>query len=437
MAKERQLTFGEYGHTLNRRQAISADGQWAVYDTRNDDSHIARTEAIEMVHLDSGEIVRLYQAATSSLYGPGVGAVAFHPHEDRVVFIHGLESCTERSPYSAARRFGAIVELASPGKYIHAEARVAHLEDGSRIGSFGLLSGGTHAHSWSDDGWLSFTYNDAWLERTARVDKSIRDLRSVGFMSPGIVNLEGKDGESFGGSMQAFLAASLTNNPRHGSDDIEQALEECWIGKKGYLDARGVHHPKALAFLGAVRNDRGEFVNEIFVSDIGDIPPRLLESSRSQVLKPSELLTPAPHCQQRRLTRTAGRKFPGVQGLRNWLVSSPDGKSLFAPMRDDNSVVQLHRIDTANGNIDQVTRWEQNMEGQIAINSAGTICSNICGQRVCLTHLSTGKTIFLTERNENALSGAVHFVGEHRLAYNRVIQSGSQGFMQVMVCELE
>jgi len=437
MARERQLTFGKYGHMLNRRQAISPDGQWAIYDTRNDDSHIARTDGIEMVHLDSGEILSIYRTQIQSPYGPGVGAAAFHPIENQVVFIHGLDSCSIQKPYSAARRFGALVHVAIPGEYLHAEARTGLNTDGSRLRARGVLSGGTHAHSWNHDGWLSFTYNDAWLERTARTDNRVRDLRTVGFMRPGRTPVEGNDGESFSGSMQSFLAASVCDNARLGSDDIEQAVEECWIGRNGYLDKNGVRKAKALAYQGAVRNDLAELIHEVFVCDISIDGKQNFETNSSTEVTPSQLLEAASGCHQRRLTHTTSRKFPGVQGVRNWLVSSPDGKHLYAPMRDDNGIVQIHRIETLSGHIDQITQWEHSVEGQILLNSAGTVCSCICDQRVCLTHVTTGKSIWLTNRTEHPLIGAVHFVGEHRIAYNRMVGGTTEGYAQVFVCELE
>ena len=107
MLRERQLTFGLYGHFLNHRQAISPDGKWLVFDTRNEDSQIARTNAIEMVHFKSGEIARLYETAQQNVFGPGVGAASFHPYQPIVAFIHGLENCCKDKPNSATRRFGA------------------------------------------------------------------------------------------------------------------------------------------------------------------------------------------------------------------------------------------------------------------------------------------------------------------------------------------
>ncbi len=433
---ERQLTFGNYGHTLNHRQAISPDGRRAVYDTRNDDAHIARTDSIEMVEVDSGKIARLYKTRHQALHGPGVGAVAFHPLERRVVFIHGLETCSQVNPYSAARRFGAIVDIDAPGKFVHAEARSIQRIEDKRVRAYGALSGGTHAHSWNHDGWISFTYNDAWLEHAARTDPAVRDQRTIGFMVPGLqIATNSRDGEDFSGSFGAFLAANLCQLARNGSDDIEQAVEECWIGTNGYVDHLGQRHAYALGCLGAVRNDLGTLVNEIFVCDLlGAMELSDQLALRSEV-DPSELLKPMVGCTQRRLTRTVDRKFPGVQGPRNWLVSSPDGKFIYAPMRDERGIVQVFQVTTASGSAQQITDLEQSLEGQISLDADGTACGFICDQHICVADIATGITTRITNRTDGRLCGAIHFIGEHRLLFNRYVGAEPDNYVQVFVCE--
>jgi len=521
--RERQLTFGNYGHTLNHRQAISPDGLWAVYDTRNEDSQISRTGAIEMVHLGNGEIVRLYQTANQSEFGPGVGAASFHPKKPLVAFIHGLQNCTREKSYSAARRFGAIVDVNFPGKFFHTEARSVLSEGSVWTRPFGALSGGTHAHSWSPDGWLSFTYNDAWLERGSPQDSSMRNQRTVGFMVPGVmmlgnypsshplfrvgdpvsdgadtadgrkvqctvlpngqvpgrqvpgrqvpgtlsaspgtlsasseatlpflvdrqqvpgtylpfsgadppflVDILGEDAECFSGSFGAFLAASICTDARNGSDEIEAAVEECWVGRGN----------NALAFLGAARGKSGEQVNEIFVCDLpianlwNETPARV---GSLAAIEASDLLKPLAGCVQRRLTHTMNRTFPGVQGPRCWLVSSSDGKFLFAPMRDERGVAQLCRIDVRDGQIEQITDLEHPLAGQISVNPNGTHCSFICDQRICLVDVGSGRTQRLTEQSDHPLLGAIHFAGENRFVFNRYVGAERERWLQVFVGEM-
>ena len=439
--RERQITFDNYGHTLNHRQVLSPDGQWVAYDSRNEDSHIAQTDTVEMVHIDSGEIVRLYQTPTQSLFGPGVGAVAFHPHERRVVFLHGLENNSIDCKYSAARRFGALVDVHQPNTYLHAEAR--SLPDEQVVQSMlhtlrvrGALSGGTHAHSWNDSGWLSFTYNDAWLERQSKIDKTVRDIRSVGFMVPGMpIAVAGKLGaqtdEEFSGIFGAFLAATVKPIASWGSDEIEYAVEECWIGKE-----------LSLAFLGGVRDTKGTLVNEVFVCKLPSQPELLVAMGQPDApsLHAEVALRPVANCEQGRWTNTADRRFPGVQGPRNWLVSSPNGEMVYAPMKDDRGVVQVFRIDVRNsdthGAVQQITDLEHSIEGQISLDAAGTTCSFHCRQRIGLTIVSTGETRWFNTATPHRIVGAVHFSKPGRLIYNRRVGSGREGWLQIFVCDI-
>jgi len=436
--RERQITFGNYGHYLNHRQVLSPDGQWVAYDTRNEDPHIAQTDTVEMVHIDSGEMVRLYQTPTQSLFGPGVGAVAFHPHEHRVVFIHGLENNSVDCKYSAARRFGALVEVEKPNTYSHAEARSLPEEQAvqsmGRTGRvLGALSGGTHAHSWNDSGWLSFTYNDAWLERRAKIDTTVRDIRSVGFMVPGVpIAIECKLGpqtsEEFSGTFGAFLAATVKPSARWGSDEIEYAFEECWIGKE-----------PSLAFLGGVRDIKGTLVNEIFVCKLPSQPEllALAGTSNELTLHTEVALRPVANCKQRRLTNTTDRRFPGVQGPRNWLVSSPNGETVYATRKDDRGVVQVFGVNVKNGSIQQITDLEHSVEGQISLDAAGTTCSFHCRQRIGLINVPTGETRLINTSSPYPIEGAVHFADPGRLVYNRRVGNEQEGWLQIFICEID
>lgn len=438
MHRLRQLTFGNYGHMLNRRQSISPDGKWVVYDTRNEDSHIARTHAIEMVKMDTGDIAPLYRTRNPTAYGPGVGAAAFHPSAQKIIFIHGLESCSATNPYSSARRFGAIVDVAAPWEYCHAESRIVLQDAATDMPGYGILSGGTHAHSWSTDGWISFTYNDAYLEGRARIDNKVRDLRTVGFMLQGI-GLAGdtlKTGqENFIGTYAAFLAVEVKANARHGSDDVEQSVEECWIGTDGYTDATGKDHEHAIAFQGAVRDEQGNLHHEIFICDL----PNLVELRKIGGVEPARrregILASVPGCSQRRLTHTLHRKYPGIQGPRNWLVSSPDGEHVYFPMRDDADIVQLHRVATKGGALEQVSSLPHSIEGQISMNAHGTACAFLSDQRVCLVNLETGEHAWLTGTTEQKLFGAVQFVEEDRWVLNAYVGNPPDHFAQIFVCE--
>src|SRR5690606_32471996 len=76
---EIQLTHAAQGHTIHNTQVFSRDGQWVVYDTRNDDTKIGSTGTIEMVNTETGETKLLYQTDNQTDAGPGVGAATFSP----------------------------------------------------------------------------------------------------------------------------------------------------------------------------------------------------------------------------------------------------------------------------------------------------------------------------------------------------------------------
>jgi Tol biopolymer transport system component len=183
------LTNGKHGHTLNATQVFSPDGKWLVFDTRNDDTHISRTESICKLNIATKEIVELYKTKNQSMHGPGVGAAAWNPVNDQIIFIHGLLNCDKEKPYSLTRRFGAITagnheagenaEIGVRQQCYHAEGR--NIQEPLTKGA---LRGGTHAHTWSADGkWISFTYNDYLMECLEKTSSSERkDLRTIGVM---------------------------------------------------------------------------------------------------------------------------------------------------------------------------------------------------------------------------------------------------------------
>ena len=261
---ETQLTNGKYGHTLNSTQVFSPDDQWIVYDTRNDDTHISRTGSIEKVNALTGEVVKVYSTKNQTIYGPGVGAAAFHPTQEKIIFIHGLLNSDEKTPYGFTRRFGAITGVGN--SFVHAEARTVQNPLVA-----GALRGGTHAHTWSGDGeWISFTYNDYLMEVLEKETKGeVKDLRTIGVMAPvQKVKVPNEDAENFSGDYFAIVAATVTERPAPGSDEIDRAFDECWVGKNGYLKRDGSLQKRAIAFQGNVRATDGSVITEVFVADI-------------------------------------------------------------------------------------------------------------------------------------------------------------------------
>lgn len=433
--EEIQVTSGRYGHMINPIQIFSPDDEWIVYDTRNDQTHIGQTCCIEKVNVRSGEVVKLYSAPDQTPYGPGVGAVAWHPHNPRMIFIHGLLNCDVSRPYGFTRRFGALLHDSAPGRIAHAEARKISLPLVE-----GALRGGTHAYSWSSDGeWISFTYNDFLLEQLEKNDPAhYRDLRTIGVMAPvRKVTIEEESAENFSGQYFAVVAATVTPDPQPGSDEIEKAFDECWVGKDGYVNSEGVRQRRAVAFQGTVKSVNDSLVTEVFIADIpdditvsGDQP--LCGTPVSRTTVPRGLI-------QRRLTFTENRKFPGIQGPRCWLRSSPDGASIYFLMKDNQGIVQIFEVPSAGGEPRQVTSLEHSIQAQFNVSPDGKSIALIAGNSIWLTDIISGKTRRLTacRRDEEApVLAVVWNNGGNSLAFNKYVPAAGDWYLQIFRIDL-
>jgi len=430
---EVQLTRDSYGHTLNGHQVFSHDDEWVVFDTRNDQTHIGRTCCIEKVNVRSGEVVRLYTAPGQTEYGPGVGAAAWHPHEEKIIFIHGLFNCDVAQPYDFTRRFGAIWRGDEPSGVTAAEARTVTAPLVA-----GALRGGTHAHSWSGDGeWISFTYNDYIIEQLEKGGGKMRDLRTVGVMAPIPVHVETEDEENFSGIYFSVVAATVADQPAAGSDEIEKAFDECWIGKEGYRKHDGTWQKRALAFQGHVRTSTGELITEVFVADIPDDITRagtapLEGTAQSRPTVPAGLV-------QRRITFTADRKHPGVQGPRFWLRSSADGATVFFLMKDDDGIVQIFNVPVMGGEIKQVTRLPVSVQSQFNISPEGNRIAFIADNSIWITDIASGDSERLTQRRPDHDAPVVSVSWNHAgdmLVYNRYVTSPEGRYLQIFRIDL-
>ena len=434
--KETLLTTGKYGHTLNSAQVFSPDDRWIVYDTRNDDTHIQYTRTIEKVNVESGEADTVYCVENQTKYGPGVGAVAFHPYMDKIIFIHGLLNCNEQQPYGFTRRFGAVVNINS-STFVHAEGRTTQAPLIA-----GTLRGGTHAHTWSGDGdWISFTYNDHLMEGLEKsTNGSIKDLRTIGVMAPlQKVKVSLENAENFSGEYFAVVAATVTEKPTPGSDEIERAFDECWIGTGGYKKLDGTQQKRAIAFQGNVRDANGEVTTEVFVADIPDDitqpnPDKPLEGTPTT--RPN---VPAGSV-QRRITFTTNRKYPGIQGPRFRLRSSPDGYTLYFLMKDDAGVVQIFSVPTTGGEIHQITQLDYSVQAQFNVSPDGNQLSVVADNSIWLVETVSGRLTRITERarDENAPVGGVLWSRSGKiLVFNRYVTSGEERYLQIIRMDLE
>jgi len=432
--RERQITHGPGGRIVTNIGAWSPDGRWIVYDTRSDAAgERFDSSTIEMVNVETGEVRTLYRSAN----GAHCGVATFHPREWKVVFILGPENPTPDWQYSTYHRQGVIVNTDLPGRAANLDAR-----DLTPPFTPGALRGGSHVHVWDPRGeWVSFTYEDHIMAQfpSASSTNDI-NLRNIGVSVPGRpVSVSRDHPRNHDGQYFTVLVTRTTANPEPGSDEIKKAFEEGWVGNDGYLRADGTRQKRALAFQGHVVTTQGETISEIFISDL----PEDLTVAGGGPLAGTETRLPCPpKCvTQRRLTFTAERKFPGVQGPRHWLRCSPDGSQIAFLMKDDNGVVQLWTVSPNGGLPVCVTRNPWPIGSTFTWRPAGRLIAHVMDNSVCLTEISTGRTIRITQRFTDAESprpeACVFSPDGKKVAYVRRIASHGGAFNQIFVTTIE
>lgn len=432
--REVQLTSEAKGHFLHVTQSFSPDDQWLVYDTRNDDTHIGRTCCVEMVNIGTKDIFPLYRTENQTEFGPGVGAVTFSPKENQVLFIHGLQNCSEERPYGFSRRTGVSIKTASPQEPIFMDAR-----DVTEPYTPGALRGGTHAHTWSPDGqWISFTYNDDLMTRLASGhDGNVKDLRMVGVMAPsGPVRVDSEDsGENIDGKMFTAVVTEVIENPEPGSDKIDRAYGDGWIGDRGYTQPDGFVQKRAVAFLGDTRDTNGETVTEVFVVDI---PDDITRSTPGQPIEGTVNTRPMPPlgAVQRRITFTDDRKYPGVQGPRHPIRSLPDGSMLLFMMKDDDATVQIYGVSPNGGEIKQFTHNGSSIDTAFDISPDGKFLAYGIAEQIYITDISNGRTNKIKNGTPSKTHGlrAINWSNSgNMIAYNRVVMEKDTSYFQAFV----
>jgi WD40 repeat protein len=428
---EKQLTFELCGHTLTNFGVWSPDGRWVVYDVRSDrEGAVFDGTRIERVNVESGATEVLFESA----HGSKCGVVTCSPVEDKVVFILGPENPTPDWQYAANHRRGVTVNAATPGKGVNLDAR-----DLSPPFMPGALRGGSHVHVFSGDGeWVSFTYQDHLLARFEKeTPEHDVDLRNVGVSVPlGPVRVSKDHPRNHDGAYFSVLVTRTTANPKPGSDEISKAFEDAWVGVSGYRRADGRWQRRALAFQGHVLTRDGRTIAEAFIVDIpdnmtlaGDGPLEGTETHRP---------TPPRGTVQRRLTYTADRDHPGLQGPRHWLRSSPDGSRIALLMKDDGGVVQLWTISPNGGPPVQVTRNPWDVASAFSWSADGQWIAHVMDNSVFVTKVATGRSRRLTPRSSDAEAprpeACVFSPDGSKIAFVRTVPAGSgRSFNQVFV----
>jgi hypothetical protein len=426
--EEIQLTTDAAGHCLNSTQCFSSDDQWIVFDGRNDDTKIASTPTISIVNTISGEIRQVYQTSNQTGYGPGVGAATFSPAANRVLFIHGIRNASAEYPYSMTRRTGVAVGIDVPQTPVFMDARNILFPFTN-----GALRGGTHAHTWTGDGqWISFTYNDYLLEQAGKTNDTIKDLRTIGIMIPGKVIVPANGFENNNGEMFSLLVATVTATPVKGSNEIEKAFDETWIGSNGYRKPDGCWQRRAIAYQGNLRDENGNLKTEIFVVDI---PDDILRDAESMVYHATpELPLPIPPgLVHQRISYTE----KGVSDSpRHWLRSDPDGSLIAFLSEDEKGFVQLFCISPNGGEPEQLTRFTFSIQGPFNFSPDGRFIAYVADNSVFLTDIFTLQSSRITERSgdESKPVGAVNWSYDGAmLCYNRYVEVNGERYLQIFL----
>ncbi|WP_211218081.1 DUF3748 domain-containing protein [Niabella aurantiaca] len=416
-----QLTHSAAGHTLHHNGVFSKDGQWIVFDGRNDDTKIGETSVIGIVEVGTREERVIYRTENATQYGPGVGAASFSPVTDRVLFIHGPTGADKEKPYHISRRTGVAIDLEHPFQPVWMDAR-----DVTAPYTPGSLRGGTHAHCWSNDGKLiSFTYNDALVEP---------DLRTVGVMfDAGHPVLVDAAEENNSGQFYATVIADTVPLPRPGSDEISKAFDECWVGRAGYTNAAGQQIPYAVAFQGNTRNERGEPVTEIFIAAID---PAAMRDDTAAV-GPAGTRPQVPKgVRVQRISRTE----KGLSHVRHWLRSSPDGRFIYALAPDEKGIGQIVSCAVGSGRISYLTHNPTPVDYSFNLDRKGNRIAYVTNNNVFIWDLAANKNSQVTFNEPGApeIVGAPLFSpGGRLLVFNQYQPQHGQLFLQIMAVVLQ
>ena len=417
-SQEIQITSGEENHILTNINCWSADGRFILFDTRSDLSgSIFDCTKIHRVEVSTGKIELLYESKN----GAYCGVVTAHPTLDACVFIHGPEYPDKDGfVYGPARRHGLIVGPGTSVETMDARDLVPPFTPGA-------LRGGSHVHVWHPKGdWISFTYEDHFLEENYRANGK-PNPRVVGVSVPGPIIPQHFHARNQSGTHFSVIVTPIASMPLPGSDDLLRACEEGWIGIDGYVRSDGFKQKKALAFQGTVLGKMGEPLVEVFVCDLPEDLKRIGLGPLSGTK--TELPFPPDGVAVRRLTYSENRRFPGIQGARHWLRSSPDGSNIAYLARDDSGVVQLWLVETATGKANQLTRNQQDISSAFTWTPDGTHIAHGMDGSLCLTSVFDGTTKRLTIPDPNRPirpEACVVSPDGAWIAYSRTIQGKNQ-----------
>jgi len=390
-AQCRRVTSSPNGHILTNAQVWSADGQWIYFDIRSDrHGSIFDGRDICRVHWKSGAVETIYQAPADAR----CGVVLAHPHEDKVIFIHGPEYPNKAWSYGMTRRCGMLLDLRTE--------TTESLDARDLVEPFtaGALRGGTHVHQFSPQGdWISFTYEDEHLDSMARQNKNAeKNQRNIGIAVPGYcVSVKPRHPRNQSAKHYSLICTRTSDEPEPGSDQIQRAYEESWLGHEGYRKVDGSQQRRALVFLGDVILEDTRKSTELFVIDLPEDIVSRDQAARKNISSSGRRLNPSPAIVQRRLTFLAEGAYPGLQGVRFWPRSMPTGDFVFVLKKDHQGIVQFWRVRTGDGHAEQWTKNHSDISSSFTVSPDGLWLAHTMDRSVCVTSCIDGRTFSLTQ----------------------------------------
>lgn len=404
----KQVTFASRHHQLTNINAWTPDSRWLVFDVRPSGASFTG-ETIERVNIHTGEVDVLYRA----VQGAHVGVVTVHPHDEKYVFIHGPENPDADWQYDFHHRRGVIVKNGATTNLDAMDITAPYTP--------GALRGGSHVHVFSPNGEnVSFTYNDHVMHEY----NPASDLRNVGVAVPfGPVTVSMQHPREYSGSHWCVLVSKTTPSPQPGSDDINRAYEEGWVGNH------------QLAFIGDTLSLLGEKVPELFIVDLPQTAQGWKQPGEGP-LAGTETTLPAPPAgiTQRRLTFTHQRAYPGLVNVpRHWVRCNPQGTQIAVLMRDDRGIVQMWLVSPEGGEPQQLTHNDSDIQSAFNWHPSGNALGFVLKNRIALADATTGEVRFLTtDRGNPPSADAVVFSPDgHAIAW----MEETAGFRQIWITE--
>jgi hypothetical protein len=198
----------------------------------------------------------------------------------------------------------------------------------------------------------------------------------------------------------------------------------------------GTRQRWAIAFQGHVATTGGRTISEAFIADLPDDLMRPGDGPLEGT--PTTRPRPPLGTVQRRLTFTADRQYPGLQGPRHWLRSSPDGSRIAFLMRDDRGVVQLWTVSPNGGEPTQVTWTRYDIESAFTWSPDGTRIACVTGGAVGVIEVETGRVRRYASpwpaESAPRPEACVFSPDGRRIAYVRRVPTRGELYNQVFVC---